>query len=590
MKVKLIGENYKSDYVNSLLRARGIQDIEKFLKPDESCLQDWRDLENIEKGVALICALSKNTRVGLVVDCDIDGFSSAAIIYQYLQRIVPNIQIKYYIHSGKAHGLEEHWKEIRDENFDLVIVPDAGSNDSQYAEQLSCPVLVIDHHLVEDTNFASNMVVINNQLSPKYRNKDLSGAGMAYQFCCAIGYYCGLRLDSFDFANWAEDYIDLAALGICGDMMSGLEIENQYFWHKGFSNIKNYFFMSLARKQAYSITGKMNASDEDIIDALNPTSVAFYIVPLVNAMVRVGTQEEKERMFEAFIDGHKMIPSQKRGAKGTLEEVAIESVRECTNARTHQNKFKDDAVARLEQKIFKYDLLENQILFIRLDDDDKFPSELNGLIATQLSQRYKRPTIVARLNDEGYIRGSIRGLSNSELKSFKEYLDSTGLCEYVQGHDNAAGISILNQNLSELHSRANKDFLEYNFGDDYYEVDFERQAMNNDLEKLITDIANHKDLWSQQNNEPMIYVKDLHFTKADIQVMGKNADTLKIVKNGIAYMKFFAKNMIEELKAIDGDIKMEVVGRANLNTLMGHVTPQIFIENYEIKKDSIYEF
>ena len=55
------------------------------------------------------------------------------------------------------------------------------------------------------------------------------------------------------------------------------------------------------------------------------------------------------------------------------------------------------------------------------------------MIAMQLSQKYKRPTIVARLNPQGYVRGSIRGLSNSELSSFKEYLDSTGLFEYVQG-------------------------------------------------------------------------------------------------------------------------------------------------------------
>jgi len=583
MKVKLIGENYNQDYVRNLLRARGIQDINKFLNPDESCLQDWRDLENIEKGLDLI-HLATGARVGLVVDCDIDGFSSAAIIYQYLKRLTPYIEIKYYIHSGKAHGLEEHWEEIRDENFNLVIIPDAGSNDSQYAEQLNCPVLVIDHHLVEDTNFASNMVVINNQLSLKYRNKDLSGAGMAYQFCRAMDYYF------WDRPHWADDYIDLAALGICGDMMSGLEIENQYFWKKGFSRIQNYFFLTLARKQAYSITGKMGTTDQDIINALNPTSVAFYIVPLVNAMVRVGTQEEKERMFLAFIDGHKMVPSQKRGAKGTLEEVAVESTRECVNARTHQNKFKDEAVARLEQKIFKYDLLENKILFVRLDENDKFPSELNGLVATQLSQEYKRPTIVARLNDEGFVRGSIRGLSNSELSSFKGYLDSTGLCEYVQGHDNAAGISICNKNLSELHRRANKDLARYNFGDDYYEVDFERQAMKEDLEALIIDISNYKSIWSQQNSEPLIYIKDLHFSKSDIQRMGKNKDTIKIVKNGIAYMKFFAKDMIEELDGAGDEIKMEIVGKANLNTWMGQVTPQIFIENYEIKKDSILEF
>ena len=283
------------------------------------------------------------------------------------------------------------------------------------------------------------------------------------------------------------------------------------------------------------------------------------------------------------------MSSPKRGAKGTLEKAAIESARECTNARNHQNKFKENVVARIEQKIFKHDLLENKILFIRLDDDDDFPSELNGLVAMMLSQKYKRPTIVARLNEEGMVRGSIRGLSNSELSSFKDYLDSTGLFEYVQGHDNAAGCSIKNEDLGRLHEMANKDLAKYDLGEDYYEVNFERQALNNDLADLITDLNNYKAVWSQRNDEPLIYVKDLHISQSDIQIMGKNSDTVKIVKNGIAYMKFFAKDMIEELKQ-HGEIKMEVVGKANLNEWCGTVTPQIFIEQYQIKEDSLKDF
>ena len=87
----------------------------------------------------------------------------------------------------------------------------------------------------------------------------------------------------------------------------------------------------------------------------------------------------------------------------------------------------------------------------------------------------------------------------------------------------------------------------------------------------------------------MIYVKDLHFKQSDIQIMGKNKDTIKIVKNGVAYMKFFAKDMIEELKQY-GEIKMEVVGKAHMNYWMGTTTPQIFIENYEIKEDKLIDF
>ena len=425
------------------------------------------------------------------------------------------------------------------------------------------------------------MTIINNQVAEDYRNKSLSGAGVVYQFCRAMDYY-------FD-KDWAHDYIDLAALGICGDMMSGLVVENQYFWKEGFSHINNYFFMTLARKQGYSITGKVSPSDDEIIAALNPTTVAFYIVPLINAMVRVGSKAEKVRMLKAFIKGHEMVPSLKRGAKGTYEEVAVESTRECTNARAHQNKFKENAVASLEQKIFKEDLLANKILFIRLDDDDDFPSELNGLIAMQLSQKYKRPTIVARLNNENYVRGSIRGLSNSELVSFKEYLDSTGLFEYVQGHDNAAGCSIKNSDLARLHEKANSDLAQYDFGENYYEVEFERQALSNDLPELIADLAQYKNIWSQQCNEPLIYVRDLHFKWEDVQIMGRNKDTIKIVKEGVAYMKFFAKDMIAELSKYD-EIRMEIVGKANLNEWMGRTTPQIFIENYEIKEDKITDF
>lgn len=580
MKVKLVHDPILNDYGKNLLRARGIQDVDKFLNPDESCLQDWRDLENIEKGFELIIKLRPNAEVAMIVDCDVDGFTSASIMGQYLKTLYPNISISYYLHDGKAHGLEEHWKDIRDENYALLIVPDAGSNDSEYAKEINCPILVLDHHLVENLTPARNMTIINNQLSPKYKNKNLSGAGVVYQFCRGLDETIGRDIVS--------QFIDLAALGICGDMMSGLEIENQYFWKKGFSQINNYFFMSIARKQAYSITGKMGATDKDIIDALNPISVAFYIVPLINAMVRVGTQDEKERMLMAFLDGHQMVESHKRGAKGTMEEVAIESARECTNARSKQNKILDNAVELLEQKIFKYDLLENQILFVRLDEE-KFPSELNGLLAMKLSQKYKHPTIVARLNDQGFDRGSIRGLSNSELISFKEYLDSTGLCEYVMGHDNAAGISINDDNLSELHRIANKDLSQFDFGDSYYEADFARQALSDDLSNLIYDLASYKEVWSQQNNEPLIYVKDLHFKFSDVQIMGKNKDTVKIVKNGVAYMKFFAKDMIEELQQHQ-ELKMEIVGKANLNEWMGTVTPQIFIENYEIKEDRLVDF
>lgn len=429
MKTKPVNKDIRQNYTEELLKERGINEeyLPYFLgQPDLSLLQDPCIFNSIHEGYQMfkeILLLNPNQRILLVVDSDVDGFTSSAIMYSYLKKVKPDLHIDYILHEGKGHGLSDLIDKIIEDDLknelelQYIILPDSSSNDYIFHEQLGAlgiKCLILDHHIVEEnTKFSEYAVIINNQLSENYINKDLCGAGVAWQFCR----YC----DSREGTVYANDLIDLAALGIISDMMSVISPENRYIIYEGLRNIKNYFFLALCEKQSFSMGGK-----------INPTTIAFYITPLINALIRVGTMDEKCRCFEAFIDGHQMVPSQKRGAKGTYEEVAIESARECTNARAKQNRILDKAVEELEIKIFKYDLLENKILFVRLDEED-FPTELNGLTAMKLAARYKRPTIVARLNDEGYDRGSSRGLNESALKSFKEFMNKSGYFEYTAG-------------------------------------------------------------------------------------------------------------------------------------------------------------
>lgn len=581
MNCTLVNTNFKNNYIKNLLKEKGVTDLNAFLNPDPSCLQTWRDLESMDRAVTLLHNLMGPTAtIAIVADCDMDGYCSASMIYQYIKRVEPDVTIKYFIHEGKQHGLEDTLACIVEEKFELIILPDAGSNDSKYAEQLSCPVLVLDHHIVEDENYADNMVVVNNQTSQKYQNKDLCGAGVTYQFCRAYDETYGY--------NWADDFIDLAGFAIVGDMMSMLSIENQFLVSRAIGGVKNSFLWALLHKQAYSIVGEMNPTDERILQKLTPISIAFYIVPLVNAMIRIGTMEEKERMFEAFINGHKLIPSKKRGANGALEEIATESARECGNARNHQNKIKDDMTERLEIKVHKMGLLDNKILFVRLDDDDNFPPELNGLVCMNLSQRFRRPTIVARLGEDGMIKGSIRGLNNSEFDDFKEFLQYSGYFEYVQGHLNAAGCCIQDKNLADFHEWANKELANFDFSENSFFINFERIAADEDIADLILDIGSYNKIYGQQFDEPRIHITDINVTPSDWQVMGSKKDTLKITKFGISYMKFKANDLIDQLRDCP-NAKLEIVGRANINEWMGTKTPQIFIEEYELE-DNTYGF
>lgn len=574
MKYRLVNPELNSPYLENLLRERGVEDVKEYIKPTQNYLNDPAKLDNIEKGAELYLNVIKhNGNILIVVDSDCDGFTSATIIYQYTKKITPEIKISYLLHEGKQHGLQDHIDTILDkgDSYDLIILPDSSSNDYKYHEQLKdirIPALVLDHHLT-DVEISDNAVVINNQLSKNYPNKELTGAGVTYQFCRYI--------DNLLKVDYADYFMDLAAWGIIGDMGSVLEMENRYIIEKGLSNIHNFFFQTLIDKQSYSMNDKVNS-----------TTVAFYIVPLINAMIRVGTMEEKERLFGAFIDGTKKVSSNKRGAKGTEELLAVESARECTNAKNRQNKIKDNAVDSLEAKIYKLGLIDNKVLFVRLDDDDDFPSELNGLVAMQLSAKFKKPTIVARLNEEGFIRGSARGLNESELSDFKTFLTDSGYFEYALGHANAFGCSINNKYLSDFHNYANDKLKDIDFGENVYDVNFISSANNKELEKIVNDLGSYPQLWGQHNPEPLIYIKDINLTPNDIQIIGKNKDTVKFEKFGITYIQFHAKQLIEDLSNLN-DIKMEIVGKANINEWMGRITPQVFIEGYEVS-DGTYSF
>lgn len=575
MKVNLVNENFKENYRENLLKARGITDIEHYLNPTIDNLNDPFLLDNIQEGVLLLEATlcAENSKILLVVDCDVDGFTSSAIVYNYIKTIAPDQYIDFILHEHKQHGLEDHIQYIMESNihYDLVILPDSSSNDYVYHDMLhtiNTKCLILDHHDIEpETPISENAIIINNQLSKRYPNKDLTGAGVAWQFC---RYHEAARNSDTPITN---DLIDLAALGVCGDMGSILDLENRYIMLTGFSNVKNYFFKCAIEKQSYSMGGEVT-----------PTSVAFYIVPLMNAMIRMGTMAEKDRLFLGLIDGHCQVPCNKRGAKGTMEEVAIESLRECTNAKSKQNRVTDQMVSELEQKIFKYDLLENKILFVRLDDYDEYPSEVTGLTAMKLAAKYKRPTILARLNDEGYDRGSIRNVSDCELTDLKQFLNDSGYFEWVQGHANAAGCSIADRDLRAFHKYANDALKDINFNEGMYDVNFIRNWYSEDLNDLIFDLASNTNIYGQGNPEPLIYIPDIYLNKTEYKIIGTNKDTVRFEKNFIIFIKFHAADLIEQLEKCN-EIKISIVGRPNINEWMGKMNAQLMIEDYEVIDD-----
>lgn len=557
------------NYIKDILEARGINNIDEYLNPSKEDLFPADKLKNIDKGVDLLLThLKNNSKIYVVVDCDNDGITSAAGLILYINNIYPNANIYWTMHDGKQHGVELSKVE---EDTKLVIIPDAGSNQYEEHKELSdrgIDVLVIDHH--ESEYYSDYAIVINNQMCD-YPNKSLSGAGVVYKFL--------QKLDEVLKIDYADLFLDLAATGIVGDMMLLQDLETRYIVSYGLSHINNFGLKTLIKKQEFSIGD---------INNISPNDISFYITPLINAIIRVGTMEEKETLFKSFISGQELVPSTKRGHKvGDIEVCAEQAARYGTNCRSRQNKILDAGVDYLTFKIQKEELNDNQIIFVRLDEEEeeRIPSELTGLIAMKLVQKFGKPTIVTRLGNDNEWSGSLRGLNNSDFSDFKGFLNESGMFTYAEGHANAAGVKINNSKVDKFIEYSNDKLSNFNFGETSYIVDYEFNSENlSDIYNMAIQLDEIKSIWGRGIEEPKIAINGLSYTSDDIQVMGRTADTSKITKNGISFIRFKDSIFANKITKYDYGI-ITLIGRVQINEWAGRRSAQVIIEDYEILDD-----
>jgi len=307
-------------------------------------------------------------------------------------------------------------------------------------------------------------------LSEDYPNKDLSGVGVVYKF-----FELFEAMTDTDITVPINEYRDLVALGMISDVMKMYSLENRYICKYGLSHINNIFFRTLVKKQCYSLFGIGEDKWTDSYYSngeLTQLKVAFYITPLINALIRVGSPIEKERLFEAFVTPNKNVPSTKRGEKGKEETISTQSARNCTNAKSRQTKERDKAAELLDIQISNNCLDTNKILVLSADDLD-VSNTLTGLCAMNVAAKYKKPVLLGRLSPDGKeIKGSIRSFDNSPLPNLKDFLQESGLMNFVEGHQGAAGFGIPANNVDKLVEYANEKLKDVNFNEGYYEADF----------------------------------------------------------------------------------------------------------------------
>lgn len=510
----------EATFLREYLSACGIADVDAYLNPDTITYQPPDMYKNMDVAIDMFKYANNNIQIGIVADSDGDGNLSAAIAYLLCKEFGKKEPIVLF-HSGKQHGIQDLMQDIIDAHIDFLILPDSSSNENDAClelEQHKCTCLVLDHHIIEQEN--KHAVVVNPYRADNAPNinTDISGTGVVEKFACALG------------SN--QSFKDLVAISLISDICSLRSPENRKYVYDGLTNPTNPFIK-------YCLEHCCNRG-------VNPEGVAFGIAPLANALARSDDQSTKRIFFDALI--------------GKIEpEAAVKAMKAVKSKQDYQVKKVVDKLS---------DGLDTSHKVIIGFGEPENKSYL-GLVANKFCGKYNKPTFLLRELNSTTWSGSMR--SPIDLL---EIINESGLAK-CQGHDAAAGITIKKSNL--------KRFARFLDGLDLdVEPDIEVAAQigpNNITHNLANVCVENNILWGKDISKPLFHCI---LTSPQIYIYRNRSTTVKLIQDGIEFIKFFVSN--EEASQFESAQckSIEVVISLGLNEYNGQVKPQAIIERYEI--------
>lgn len=570
LKYKLIGDNDTNNIIKTALHNRGIEDWEQYINLQHASRETYKNLDKIQEAVELFDKhFQAKNPIAILMDNDTDGICSTTIMYKFIKSMSENYDVRLYVHErNKSHGLDGDFNI--DDDISLLIVPDAGSNDIKQHQELKeqgIDCICLDHHQVTADISKSPAIIVNNQISNNYINKDCCGASITLEFCRA--------LQEYYWEDICDDLVDLVGIANICDSMSLLSFETRATVNEGLGCINNKMLQEIIKAQDFSMKG-----------IVSPHTVAFYVGPLINAFIRMATYEERQLLVRAFCeDESETFEYTKRGEDFPTEENIYEHViRLMKSYKGKQDRLKKKALPQLVTMA-----RDNTDKVAIIDATEVLSSALTGVVAIKVSEELNVPVLLLQKKDDNSYGGSGRVFDNCPIENFRALVDECPYVDWANGHNSAFGYQISKDNLDLARKWFNEQLVNVSM-DKVYTVDFEICA--DELETQIFQVLdNNKTLWGHLVDEPLFAIKGLHITSENAKICGKKQDTIQIYdeETDVKYIMFFCKEDNELYQWIssnwgDQEADITVVGTLGLNYYEGKLDSQVVIKDVQINK------
>ena len=410
--------------VSELLVQRGIRSVaeaEKFFHPSLRDLHDPFLMPDMDKAVdRLNRAMGAKERIMVYGDYDVDGTTSVALVYRYLQNYYS--EIDYYIPTryDEGYGISRRTIDTAaEQGVSLIIILDCGikANDEiAYAATLGIDFIICDHH-VPDDELPPAAAILNPKLEGStYPCPHLSGCGVGYKFMQAFSISNGIGTAEL------EAMLDLVAVSIAADIVPMVD-ENRVMAYAGLKRLNSNPNMGL---RAIIRTCGLGGKEITISD------VIFKIGPRINASGRMQSGREAVELLVA------------RNAKDAAElALAIDQYNK--DRKELDKQVTEEANAILEQRGEMYSPKKSIVIY-----NKHWHKGIIGIVASRLTELYHKPAVVLTLTN-GLATGSSRSVQGFDI--YKAIDATRDILENFGGHTYAVGLSLKEDKIDQFTRR-----------------------------------------------------------------------------------------------------------------------------------------
>ncbi len=537
----------------SILVQRGLADFETskhFFRPQLSNLHSPWLMKDMDKAVArFLQAIDQKEKILVYGDYDVDGTTSVACMYQFIQSIYT--EVDYYIphRYREGYGVSKAGIDFaKEQGMTLIISLDCGIKSVElitYAKELGIDFIVCDHHL-PDTELPPAIAILNaKQIDCNYPYKELCGCGVGFKLATAIAEKLGLPSETY------LQYLDLVATAIAADIvpMTG---ENRIMAFYGLKKINEN--PSPGIKALMELAG--------VKKHMYITNVVFMIAPRVNA---AGRMDDAKKAVQLFIE------------QDPLKAIEFAKVLQSDNT---DRKEADSSITEQALEIISKDAsyANKKTTFVFQSNWHK---GVVGIVASRLIEKYYRPTIVLTQN-ENIVSGSARSVAGFNLyeaiHACREYLLGYG------GHFAAAGMSLLPENVQAFATAFEKVVSETIPNELLTpEIIIDAPIEFTEITTAFYQIILQMEPYGPENMRPVFIAKNV--IDSGYSKIVKDAHIRFVLKQNRTTLTGIGFNMSDKFNLIQQNKPLDIVFTIDENEYNGNTTLQIKMIDFKLSEN-----